>query len=98
MFKEKTSFQFLDPTAFGVEAEFILGKHSGKRLRTHIATEANCDESAVLELQRRLVEEGEESLEEKFANTIKFLQQEAFKGVRRDRAVEILRQKNKDNT
>lgn len=91
MLSEKSSYQFLDPGMFGAQAGFILGKHSGRRLRAAIAAAAGCDEEAVLELQRRLVEENGDRLRDDFLRCLTFIRDCTFKGMTKDEAVNALK-------
>jgi isopropylmalate/homocitrate/citramalate synthase len=57
LLEDFTTYQILDPGQVGASTELVLGKHSGRALRRWIASQAECSEADVLELQERLVRE-----------------------------------------
>jgi isopropylmalate/homocitrate/citramalate synthase len=54
LLEDPTTYQVLDPAGVGARTGLVLGKHTGRGLRQHIAAEAGCTEEEVLCLQEQV--------------------------------------------
>jgi isopropylmalate/homocitrate/citramalate synthase len=60
LLEDTTTYQVLNPGAVGTRTGLVLGKHTGRGLRQHIAAEAGCPEEDVLRLQEQVYRQAKE--------------------------------------
>lgn len=93
MLNDSGSYQYLDPKLLGRHIEMLLGKHSGKRLRTLIAQQADCSEREVCKLQQTIADTGKEEAKEIVRRAIKVIRRHSLTGIEAAEAVDHLRKK-----